>query len=169
VRDLSSEEISAGIIQIRDVERQICTRSAKEITRQRILLLPKRRVSGEIGEMDLPVLEAETEKRLDNLLQLCMKAGKLVCGIDATLRLISRNRIVIVIYSADLADNTREKLLLKCEDKKVTAFCHSTKEGLGNLFNRRATGVLSISDRNFAKGIQKILKAKKLTEADWEV
>ena len=119
--------------------------------------------------MDFAVHEKETEKRLDNLLQLCMKAGKLVCGIDATIRLISRNRTDIVIYSEDLAENTRQKLLLKCEENKVPAYSYSTKQELGNLFNRRATGILSINDRNFAKGILKILEARKLTEADWEV
>lgn len=119
--------------------------------------------------MATKVSETETEKGIDSLLQLCMKAGKLVCGIDATLRLLSRKKIFMIIYSEDLAANARHKIMSKCEEKEIPVYCYSTKLKLGKLFNRRETGILSISDRNFASGIVKKLAKRTENETNWEV
>ena len=119
--------------------------------------------------MGTKVSETETEKGINSLLQLCMKAGKLVCGIDATLRLLSRKKIFMIIYSKDLAANSRHKILGKCAEKEIPTYCYSTKLKLGKLFNRRETGILSISDRNFASGIVKKLAKRTENETNWEV
>ncbi len=131
--------------------------------------MPKRSMSGEIGSMGTPEYEKETEAGIESLLQLCQKAGKLVIGSDATLRLLPRNKIELVIYSADLAENTRQKLLIKCTENGVAAHSFGSKDSLGKLFNRRGTGILAVQDRNFAQGIRKKLEARKISKANWEV
>jgi len=119
--------------------------------------------------MDTKVSETEAEKGIDSLLQLCMKAGRLVCGIEASLRLLSRKKVYMLIYSEDLAQNTRQKILNKCEEIGIPVYCYSTKQKLGRLFNRRETGILSISDRNFASGIKKKLANRTENETNLEV
>ncbi|MCF7911319.1 MAG: ribosomal L7Ae/L30e/S12e/Gadd45 family protein [Candidatus Cloacimonetes bacterium] len=119
--------------------------------------------------MDSKIPETEAEKGVNSLLQFCMKAGKLVCGIEASLRLVSRNKIYLLIYSEDLGSSARQKVLMRCEEKGIPVHCFSTKQSLGNLFNRRETGILAVSDRNFAKGIEKKLAEKFENETNWEV
>lgn len=132
-------------------------------------MLSKGRMPEETGEMDTKIQETETEKSINSLLQLCKKAGKLICGIEASLRLVSKNKIYMLIYSEDLGSNSRAKVLMRCEEMGTPVYCYSSKQKLGELFNRRETGILAVSDRNFAKGIKKKLAEKYENETNWEV
>jgi ribosomal protein L7Ae-like RNA K-turn-binding protein len=167
--DLPDKAGSAQNVEICDYQWQFCDRSAAEFGRQRILLLSRDRMSKEAGKMDTKIPETQAEKSVNSLLQLCMKAGKLICGIDASLRMVSKNKIYMLIYSEDLGSSARHKVLMRCEEKGIPVHCFSTKQRLGELFNRRETGILAVSDRNFAKGLEKKLTEKFENETNWEV
>ena len=167
--DLPEKAGSAYNVEICDYQWQICDRFAAEFVRQRILLLSRDRMSEKAGEMDTKIPETKAEKGVNSLLQFCMKAGKLICGIEASLRMVSKNKIYMLIYSEDLGSNARQKVLMRCEEKGIPVYCYSTKQRLGELFNRRETGILAVSDRNFAKGLKKKLAEKFDNETNWEV
>lgn len=107
--------------------------------------------------MGKTVQEAQS-KRIASLLQICQKAGKLSFGVLATERLISVRKARLVIYSVDLALRTERNIVELCQAGHVPYYKHGTKAGYGEMFGRRATGILTVKDENFARGISRLIR-----------
>jgi ribosomal protein L7Ae-like RNA K-turn-binding protein len=94
--------------------------------------------------------------RYIQLLHMSRKAGKLVIGIDNVERAINQHRCKLIIVAEDLAKNSYEKLerLLNTKSKIIRV---GTKKLYGQAFDALEIGILCITDKNFAAGIEKML------------
>ena len=98
------------------------------------------------------------EEKVLNLLHLARKAGKLKYGFDPVERSCFRGDSKLVIYTDDISERSKKKLLNMTYAYNIKAVEFGTKELLGESFKMRDIGIISIDDSNFAKGIIDILR-----------
>ena len=93
--------------------------------------------------------------KVNGLLGICSKAGKIVVGTDAVIEGINKNLITAVIVAEDTSENTTQKIEKICKEKNVKMFIY------GNIFeNSRAIGkvnkaVIGIKDKNLGLSLEK--------------
>ena len=88
-------------------------------------------------------------------MQFARKAGKLVCGIEATIRGLGRGHIHILIAAADTSENTIKKLshALVEQDSKVKLIRFGKTEELSQALGIPYTAIYGVADKNFAAKI----------------
>ena len=93
--------------------------------------------------------------KIDNLLRLAKKAGKLKIGRSPVLGAIKKGRVQLIIVADDASIKIEREI--KFENKKIEVLKYSTKNKLGELFGRQEVAVLAICDKNFAHSISQLL------------
>ena len=91
-----------------------------------------------------------------SLLHLARRAGKLIMGTAACEQSMQRHKAKLVILAEDISERTK-KNIEKIKSKAPIIFC-STKDMLGEEFDRNKLGILVVEDGNFAHGIMRRLK-----------
>lgn len=97
------------------------------------------------------------EDKVMNLLHLARKAGKLQFGFDACERSCFSSHAKLVIYASDLSHNTLKNLIEMVQANNVKSIELSTKKNFGSTFKIRETGIITVNDSNFAKGILSLI------------
>ena len=65
-------------------------------------------------------MNIENQKRkILGMLGISAKAGKMVCGTDATLEDIERRKVCLVIVAENASDKTKKNIEFVCKKKKV--------------------------------------------------
>lgn len=96
------------------------------------------------------------ETKVLNLMHMVRKAGNLQYGYDNCSHLCDVGRAKLVVYAEDLTDKTKIRLERLLEETGTKAICFGTKALYGNAFNTRETGIVIITNVNFAKGINRL-------------
>ena len=92
--------------------------------------------------------------RIQSLVGLARRAGKVALGQQAVQAAIKRKRTQLVIIAEDAAENTKNKFReLTNRTGGATVFITGSKSEWGRLFGKESTAVFAILDRNFARGI----------------
>ncbi len=97
------------------------------------------------------------ESKVYGMLGLATRAGKITFGTEASLESIESLKAKLVIIAQDTSDNTKDKIIRKCENKNIEYIL------FGNIFaNSKACGkvnkaIMTITDDGFAKSIINIL------------
>ncbi len=95
-------------------------------------------------------------KKLESLLGLAEKAGKVKSGEFAVEKALQDGSAELVIISAEASDNTRHKFQSKSSYYGVRSFLYGSKEGLGHAIGKQDRAVVAVTDRNLSAGIEKI-------------
>ena len=95
------------------------------------------------------------EEKVLNLLHMSRKAGKLTLGFDACERSCHSGHSKLILVASDLAEKQKLKITSVAEAYNVKWVEIGTKKLLGEAFNTRNLGIISVDDQNFAKGIKK--------------
>ena len=66
----------------------------------------------------MDIKEIQTRKIL-GMIGLSAKAGKLVCGTDATIQEIEKHKVSIVIVASDASEKTKKNMKYICEKNKT--------------------------------------------------
>jgi ribosomal protein L7Ae-like RNA K-turn-binding protein len=101
--------------------------------------------------------QAEELRKLYNLLQMCARAGQLKTGYDVVSKLINQGKARLVLMAEDFSERNKERILRTCGETGIPVYILGTMSDYSVLFLKRATGILTTSDRNFAKGFFSIL------------
>ena len=64
--------------------------------------------------------------KVNGLLGICAKAGKLVVGTDAVIEAINKNLVSAVIVAEDTSENTTQKIERICKEKNIKLFVYGT-------------------------------------------
>lgn len=64
--------------------------------------------------------------KVNGLLGICSKAGKLVVGTDAVIEAINKNLVFSVIVAEDTSENTTQKIEKICKEKNIKMFIYGT-------------------------------------------
>lgn len=93
------------------------------------------------------------KEKILSLLHLTRKAGKLQFGFDACERSCLRGKAKLLIYASDLKDKRKRDYITLAEAFNVKIIEFASKQTFQESFKIRKVGILSIEDKNFAKGI----------------
>ena len=84
-------------------------------------------------------------------LGLCMRAGKLAVGTGAVTEAVKRRQAVLVLFSSDLSENSRGKLLRACRaaDTESRTLPYTMSELSDALGKTGEVAVVAVMQRSF--------------------
>ena len=89
---------------------------------------------------------------------LARKAGKTAVGTDAVCDEIRKKNILLVLYAADVSENTKKRITDCCTHYNIN--CHqasANKEELGAAIGKPFAACIGISDHNLSELISRNL------------
>lgn len=98
-----------------------------------------------------------TNNRVLGLLGLCTKAGAICFGSDATIDLITKRKLKLVIVANDASDRTKRNIEFICKNNNVKIYFYSEIEELSKAIGKKNKAVIGVKNENFAKQIEKII------------
>jgi predicted RNA-binding protein YlxR (DUF448 family)/ribosomal protein L30E len=92
--------------------------------------------------------------KIQSLITMAAKAGKLATGYSAVLDALEKGRVDLLLYAEDFSEGSKEKLATpgSASLRTVTLF---TRDELGVLMSRELVGVIGIEDKGFAQAVWK--------------
>ncbi len=105
----------------------------------------------------------EDDQKIITLLQFAHKAGKLISGNDAVLRHARTGKVKLIILMEDLSFQSRKKILYLNQSLNIPVSVWGSKKDTMQ-FAPKESGILAITDVNFAKGLLKYLAYNEVEE-----
>lgn len=93
------------------------------------------------------------DKAFYQLLSLAYKANKLQFG-ESALEAIKSNRASLVLFTNDISDMSRKRVLEKCEFYKVKYLEIDDSEFVSKLLNKKIVKLISVNNTGFAKSLK---------------
>ncbi|MBU9720361.1 MULTISPECIES: YlxQ family RNA-binding protein [Bacillaceae] len=93
-----------------------------------------------------------------NLLGLVYRAKKLVTGEELVIKAIQHKKVYLVIVSEDASDNTKKKVLNKCEFYQIPVVVKGDRTSIGNAIGKAERVVIGIEDPGFATKLRSIIE-----------
>ena len=87
-------------------------------------------------------------------LGLIYRAKMLITGEELVVKGIQKKNIHFVLLSEDASDNTKKKIINKCNFYEIPYAVIGSRELLGNAIGKAERVVIGIADKGFAKKIQ---------------
>lgn len=100
-------------------------------------------------------------KRIDGLIGISQKAGKVVSGEFSCETAIKSNEAYLVILAEDASKNTNKKFNDRCNYRHVPLLVYGNKESLGNAIGKVARASIAITDEKLAQKIAELIKQSK--------
>ena len=97
------------------------------------------------------------QNRVDSLLGLCMRAGRLVSGEFAAENAVKDGSACLVLIATDASANTSKLFQDKCSFYEVPCVAYGTKASLGHAIGKEIRASIAVLDEGFAKSILKLL------------
>lgn len=94
------------------------------------------------------------DKKLNSLIGLCQRAGKIASGGFLALSEVRANKSKLIIIAEDASDNTKKRFFDKCKYYKVPIYEYGNMDMLGHIIGKGDRTVISISDKGFALTIK---------------
>ncbi|MDO5387928.1 MAG: ribosomal L7Ae/L30e/S12e/Gadd45 family protein [Clostridia bacterium] len=101
-------------------------------------------------------------RKMQSLLSLCQRAGKMVTGEDTVEINIKNGNGLLVIIAGDASENTKNKFVNKCKYYNVPYFICCTKEELSSCIGKYNRSVYAVTDKNFAEKLNEIIAEDRL-------
>jgi|SRR5690625_1723066 len=92
---------------------------------------------------------------IQSTLGLAMRAGKLVAGDEAVMKVIRSGQAQLVIIAHDAAYHARKKMNDKCKSFRIPIAEYGTRAELGSCIGKAERVVIAITDEGFAELITK--------------
>jgi len=89
---------------------------------------------------------------------LATKAGKTASGEFSTEKAIKEGNAYLVLIAEDASENTKKHFRDMCDYRKIPCCLYGNKECLGHSMGKQTRASLAVTDRGFAKMIQKQLE-----------
>lgn len=95
--------------------------------------------------------------KVQNLLSMAQRAGKLVSGDFIVEREVKRNRVLVLFMATDVAENNKKKYEELSSAYKIPLISLFDKEELGQIIGKERRVIVAVEDQGFAKALLKIL------------
>lgn len=100
------------------------------------------------------------EKQLQ-LLGLALRASQLITGEEMTIRSIQKNEAKLVLVASDASDNTKKKMMNKCQFYKIPIFFEHTSEEISQAIGK-SRSICAFTDKGFAESYNKLKGTRKI-------
>jgi ribosomal protein L7Ae-like RNA K-turn-binding protein len=95
---------------------------------------------------------------LNQLLNLCLRARRLVSGDAAVRKAIDKGNVYLLLVAGDASQRTREQFAALAREKGIPLALYGTKSDLGQVFQKPPRSVAAITDKHFARGMLRALE-----------
>ena len=103
-------------------------------------------------------------KNKTGLLTMCKKAGRLVTGMDMAKDACRNGTAFAVFAASDLSEKSLKEIMFHCGQGGVPLYAAGmTMDEIGTVLGKRS-GIITVTDKGFAKGLTKDLIPADLTE-----
>lgn len=108
---------------------------------------------------DIEVEQTDVNQKITTLLQFARKAGLIAYGFEACKKSITTGNIKMLLLTADIAANTKDKIMQVMETTgcRIVVSEFSNQQELSAALGLPYTCIIGILDINFAKKIQSYL------------
>ena len=93
--------------------------------------------------------------KVNGLLGICSKAGKLVVGTEAVIEAINKNLVYAVIIAEDTSDKTTQKIEKICKEKNIKLFIYGTIFENSRAIGKVNKAIIGIKDKNLSLSLEK--------------
>lgn len=97
-------------------------------------------------------------QKIEGLLGMAQRAGKLASGEGAVLRAIASGQAAAVIVASDASGRAREELMLAAGGKGIPVHSAFTKEMLGRCLGKEYRAAAALLDKGFAKALDERMR-----------
>lgn len=92
------------------------------------------------------------------MLGISAKAGKVVCGTDATLEDIQRRKVCLVIVAEDASDKTKKNMEFICNKKNIENIKFGKIDDISRAIGKNNKAIIGIKSKSLAEQIVKLIK-----------
>ena len=96
------------------------------------------------------------DKRLINILSMAQRAGKVVSGSFLINEAIKKNNVYFLIIASDIEENSYKNLSEAAVKNNIPFKVTLDKISLGETIGKEYRAAAAITDKGFAKAVQKI-------------
>lgn len=101
-------------------------------------------------------MNLEKKRKTNNLLSVCIKAGKAIKGFDSAKAAVMEGKAYAVLTACDSSEKTVKEICFVCQKYNVPVLMTELeKSEIGKLCGKD-TAVLAVCDKGFADGFEKI-------------
>ncbi|MGP1597388.1 L7Ae/L30e/S12e/Gadd45 family ribosomal protein [Peptoanaerobacter stomatis] len=93
------------------------------------------------------------KEKISKLVGFAMKSRNLTFGENNCLTSIKSKKAKLVFIANDVSENTKKRLLDKCNFRNIKTILIFDRYELGNMIGREFSACLAITDNNFCNGI----------------
>ncbi len=95
--------------------------------------------------------------KVNGLLGISAKAGKVSAGTDLVLEEISKKNIELVIIAKDTSEKTIKNMKYYCNKENIPIIMYGTIEENSKAIGKYNKAILGIKDKNLAEAIKKVI------------
>jgi len=95
---------------------------------------------------------------LRQLLNLCLRARRLVSGDAAVTKAIKSNNVHLVLLAGDASNRTKMQFKRLAQENGIPLVCHGSKFSLGQVLQKPPRSVVGVMDKHFARGMLRALE-----------
>jgi predicted RNA-binding protein YlxR (DUF448 family)/ribosomal protein L30E len=140
--------------------RQDCI--GRAFSREQLGRALRAKVAAPQPEAFLRELLSAIRQRTVSLLAIAEKAGKAAVGFSAVDDALRKERVRLLLYAADIAAGTKEKVLASGGGSVRSRIMDLTTAELGPIIGRELVGVVGILDQGFADALWRELERLKV-------
>lgn len=96
--------------------------------------------------------------RVLGMLGISAKAGKVVCGNDATLEDIERHKVKLVIVAENASEKTKKNMRYVCEKNKIPLLEFGNIDEISRTIGKNNKAIIGIKSKSLSEEIEKLIK-----------
>lgn len=97
-------------------------------------------------------------RRILGMLGISAKAGKIVCGTDATIEDIERHKVKLVIVAENASEKTKKNIKYICDKNDVTILEFGNIDEISKTIGKDNKAIIGIKSKSLSKEIEKLIK-----------
>lgn len=92
------------------------------------------------------------------MLGISAKAGKVVCGADATIEDIEKHKVKLVIVAENAADRTKKNMRYICEKNNIPILQFGNIDEISKVIGKNNKAIIGIKSKSLSGEIEKLIK-----------
>lgn len=97
-------------------------------------------------------------RKVLGMLGISAKAGKIVCGNDATIEDIERHRVKLVIVAENASDRTKKNIRYICDNNDVPILEFGSIDEISKTIGKNNKAIIGIKSKSLSVEIEKLIK-----------
>ena len=108
--------------------------------------------------MNIENKNAYQNKRVLGMLGISAKAGKIVCGTDATIDDIERHKVSLVIVAENASEKTKKNMKYICDKNRVKILEFGNIDEISGTIGKNNKAIIGIKSKSLSEEIEKLIK-----------